>query len=408
MCRVTLILVFHFVAQLHANEVGVNQIPKEHSAMENSVDKPSDQKQRSIGKIVDINHLFNRVLMLQLFQQDDMDGTTLGKPGPVQASRPLGLLGPPRASWGVPVSPGSYLHQPQLSSLNGVAKVSTFGARSSRLTKVHASTVEKTSEQTAQSFATVANYPVLRASDNSEVTLTSLLAKDKKTVFAFLTHFGDFNCWELAQRLIFTSPEFADANADIRMVGIGSVESARKFASMLDIDAATVYADPTASIYKALGYARGFMPESDLNGYVKMFPMLLGISSPGTIQAVLRGYRGDSQARRDWVSSSLRQGTSQDRFPSYFPEGSEGVGLWNLVGKEGLRPFELATLRLQNMVGVLGNWDELAPKDDQLVVQQGGTMVVRPDGSTAFAFADRGILTYADVDELLAQVKSTK
>merc|ERR1712187_438952 len=128
--------------------------------------------------------------------------------------------------------------------------------------------------------------------------------------------------------------------------------------------------------------------------------MLLGIGSPGTIQAVLRGYRGDPNAKRDWLHKPLQQGNAKGRFPSFLNEG-----LWDIVGKNGLRPFEMATLRLQNMVGVLNNWGELAPEDSQLVVQQGGAMIVRPDGSTAYSFADRGILTYADVDELLAQVK---
>eukprot|EP00746_Dinoflagellata_sp_MGD_P009501 gnl/MRDRNA2_/MRDRNA2_119350_c0_seq1.p1 gnl/MRDRNA2_/MRDRNA2_119350_c0~~gnl/MRDRNA2_/MRDRNA2_119350_c0_seq1.p1 ORF type:complete len:420 (+),score=68.04 gnl/MRDRNA2_/MRDRNA2_119350_c0_seq1:104-1363(+) len=387
------ILLALFYLQTHAKED-----PRPH---EMSVDQHQDLVGRFLDKLID------RALTMQPLHTEDMDDITLGKSARtylsgnpqiqslaasrlrgMHAFRSQGLQAP----WAFSASPKTS-QQARFSRIN--QDVST-GAWPIRDVQVQASSVEP-----AQTFATVKDYSVFRASDGAEISVSSLLAKDRPTVFGFLTHFGDFNCWELAQRLIFGTPEFTKAGADIRMVGVGSVESARKFASMLDIDPATLYTDPTGSIYKALGYSKGFMPESDLNGYVKLFPMLLGISSPGTLQAVFSGYIGNSAKRRDWVTSSLQQGNSKGRFPSFLEEK-----LWDIVGKDGLRPFELATLRLQNMVGVLGTWEELAPKDDQLVVLQGGSMIVRPDGSTAYAFADRGILTYTDVDELLAQVKA--
>ena len=38
------------------------------------------------------------------------------------------------------------------------------------------------------------------------------------------------------------------------------------------------------------------------------------------------------------------------------------------------RPFELATLRLSNMIEILGTWGALAPADDNLLVQRGGSL----------------------------------
>ena len=40
------------------------------------------------------------------------------------------------------------------------------------------------------------------------------------------------------------------------------------------------------------------------------------------------------------------------------------------LGDGYLRPFELATLRLNNMIQILGNWEALAPTDSELLVQR--------------------------------------
>jgi hypothetical protein len=51
------------------------------------------------------------------------------------------------------------------------------------------------------------------------------------------------------------------------------------------------------------------------------------------------------------------------------------------------RPFEIATLRLSNMTEILQNWKALAPADDQLLVQRGGSLVLQ-DGQTVFRHDD--------------------
>ena len=40
------------------------------------------------------------------------------------------------------------------------------------------------------------------------------------------------------------------------------------------------------------------------------------------------------------------------------------------LGDGYLRPFELATLRLNNMIQILGNWEALAPTGSELLVQR--------------------------------------
>ena len=64
------------------------------------------------------------------------------------------------------------------------------------------------------------------------------------------------------------------------------------------------------------------------------------------------------------------------------------------LGDGYLRPFELATLRLNNMIQILGNWEALAPTDSELLVQRGG-VIVFGDGKAAFRHDDQGNLGFA-------------
>ena len=75
-----------------------------------------------------------------------------------------------------------------------------------------------------------------------------------------------------------------------------------------------------------------------------------------------------------------------------------GIELW------GRRPLELATLRLQNMIGVsLPNWDALRPRDDQLAVltQLGGLAIGDGAGGLAYEWKDPGICAVCNFEDAL-------
>ena len=113
-----------------------------------------------------------------------------------------------------------------------------------------------------------------------------------------------------------------------------------------------LYADASGACCDALGFAKGFGPDLEISPYLKLFPMLFGISSAGTIPEVhttmscgkdgprlrrivqvLRGYVGDRQSGQIF----------------------KGASLFDILGRNYQRPFELATLRLDNMVKILSN-----------------------------------------------------
>lgn len=250
----------------------------------------------------------------------------------------------------------------------------------------------------------------------------------KATVLLFITHFGDFNSWEVLQQLRTALRESRLGGARIRVVGIGSVKSGRKLAQLLDLpDGLELYADPAGACHQALGFSRGALPQyaETINPYLRVFLMLLGVGSPGTIRTVLSGYFGNNTLSREhtsWVDEALKQGAARGRFPTRVPQrlpweaakpgedqwvdfAAAGSKVWDGrgFGETGLRPFELATVRLQNMVGgIIENWDELKPQDDELLVQQGGAVVLGAGGEAVYFYRDKGILTYAPVEDVLA------
>lgn len=247
---------------------------------------------------------------------------------------------------------------------------------------------------------------------------TQLLRRSERNGIFFLTHWADFNSWEVAQHVASAVRNGLVSGQSVCLVGIGSVEAGLFFSKMLDVpEEVEIFADETASCHSALHFSRGAFPQyaSSLNPYLRVFLMLLGVGSPGTIRTVLGGYFGDrsqSAQATQWIDESLRQGAKKGRFPTKVPQlpnmkmldlAEVGSGVWDEVfGKEGLRPMELATLRLQNMVGgIIANWSDLAPSDDELLVQQGGTLITNSEGKATFYFRDKGILTYVPMEEAI-------
>lgn len=63
---------------------------------------------------------------------------------------------------------------------------------------------------------------------------------------------------------------------------------------------------------------------------------------------------------------------------------------------------QLATLRLQNMVGIsLAHWSDLQPNDERCLTQLGGLLAVDPDGNMIYEWRDNGICAVANFEELL-------
>lgn len=247
---------------------------------------------------------------------------------------------------------------------------------------------------------------LISAATGEEVEALSLwdsgASSDAVALFCFLTHFGDLTTAEYSQLILRkilpeiaadavaapaadSAPAQAPAPVRVVVVGLGSRDNARAFSELVGFPLELLYCDPDGEAYRRLEFSPGFAPDTPVNPYLKLLPMLAGIGSPGTIQEVLRGYVGD-----------------RERSPVF-----GGSTPFDVLGTGYQRPFELATQRLFNMNTVLSNWSKLAPAKEDLLTQQGGTIIFR-GGQDVFFHKDSGILMYANVDDVLSSLEKAR
>lgn len=249
-------------------------------------------------------------------------------------------------------------------------------------------------QPSSETYEVLRGCRVKRASTGEKIDLVDAwkALPEKKTIVAFFTHTADFNSWEYAQKLRHYLPQIDDAGVGVVGVSLGTVDAAKDFCAETGFPLDSLFMDEDGAAYSALGFSNGFQPrlpgDKKLNPYLRLLPMLAGIGSPGTIQAVLKGYVGDPNANTDWISSAMTIVDNKE---------------FEILGNKGARPLELATLRLQNMRQIVTKWNKLAPPNKELITQQGGTVVFR-GREPIYSFKDKGILVYTDVLGMLQEI----
>eukprot|EP00320_Phaeocystis_rex_P003824 CAMPEP_0119082230 /NCGR_PEP_ID=MMETSP1178-20130426/120342_1 /TAXON_ID=33656 /ORGANISM="unid sp, Strain CCMP2000" /LENGTH=276 /DNA_ID=CAMNT_0007064991 /DNA_START=156 /DNA_END=986 /DNA_ORIENTATION=+ len=250
-----------------------------------------------------------------------------------------------------------------------------------------------------------------RVSDGAKVDLGELLSAPITTMVIFGTYPADFNMIEYAQKMRHYWPQLKAKGVDSGLIIVnGSPAACRKLSELLNLpEDVELLSDEAGEAGRLFGVSTGWLPESGLNPYLKLFGMLWGLGASATLPSVITGYLGNPWGQSGWIESSLAQGQKAGRWPNTALElDSAGAVKVNkfaelpVVGGWGRRPLELATLRLQSMLGVsLGNWKELAPSDDRCLTQLGGCALV--GGADAkFLWRDGGICNTADFEEVLA------
>ncbi|CAM9485224.1 unnamed protein product [Ectocarpus fasciculatus] len=284
------------------------------------------------------------------------------------------------------------------------AAVAGWGRQGEKRPRCEGVSIQSSSSSSLETSTTSDEYELLRgvtvksASSGEEMDLLSAWepAPGKKTIVAFFTHTADFNSWEYAQKLRHYLPQIDDAGVGVVGVSLGTVDAARDFCAETGFPLDNMFMDAKGQAYSALGFSNGFEPrlpgDRKINPYLRLLPMLAGIGSPGTIQAVLKGYVGDPNSNADWISSALSMVDNKE---------------FDFLGTRGSRPLEVATLRLQNMRQIVTKWNKLAPPDKELITQQGGTVVFE-GRDKIYSFKDKasilGILVYTDVLEMLKTI----
>ena len=211
-----------------------------------------------------------------------------------------------------------------------------------------------------------------------------ILKKKKKLLIVLLGSFADFDSFEYSQQLSTYSKKLAKNSIYLIMIGIGSERSKEVFCKFNNIDIKNVFAVKNADLHEKLNLNSGLV--SPLPAIVNLLIMCAGVNSRGTIKEVLRGYLGDKNAK-----SLFRPGEEIKIRSLYLFKGK----MFEVFSKkEILRPFELATRRLINMVEILSNWNIYVP-DSSFLTQRGATIFLNENDEVLYKFISKSLLGYS-------------
>jgi hypothetical protein len=192
----------------------------------------------------------------------------------------------------------------------------------------------------------------------------------RRRLVVLLPQLGDFDSLEYAQALADACPRLEASGIALLAIGIGNEAGAARFCDHTGFPRERLEVDGSPQLHRALGLYEGLRAPG--GPWPALLLMCAGIGSPGTLAEVLRGYSGDRSA----------------------PQRLQ-VPLFSLAGGEGFqRPFELATVRLRNMLEVLGHWRTYVPRDD-FITQRGGTFLIDADNTLLHNHRDPGILGFS-------------
>ena len=242
-----------------------------------------------------------------------------------------------------------------------------------------------------------------------------------RTLFIFGTYAADFNAIEYAQRLRYYIPQLEE-KCGVSKFGLllsCQPEAAKSLAEHVDLplDKVDLFVDNKGEAAREWGVERGWLPNNeDVNPFLKLFGMLWGLGAWATLPAVIGGYIGNPFVPQPWIEDALAVGQKKGRWPDNALEISSDGTISNkfselpVVGEWPRRPLELATLRLQSMMGIsLAKWSDLAPDEEALdagvLTQLGGCIVVDSSGETVYEWKDPGICAVANFEDMIKKLQ---
>ena len=267
-------------------------------------------------------------------------------------------------------------------------------------------------------YAPLSNVKVQNVRSEGTTDIGEWLSNGK-SLFVFGTYAADFNAIEYGQRLRYYWPKLQQEKGFDKCVFLLSCqpEAALALAEQIDLpESIELYCDNTGQAARQFGVERGWLPENeDVNPFLKLFGMLWGLGAWATLPAVIGGYLGNPFVGQPWIEDALAVGQKKGRWPNNALEIDESDGsIVNkftelpVVGEWPRRPLELATLRLQSMMGIsLAKWKDLAPDEDALangVLTQLGGCIATKDDSVIYEYKDPGICAVANFEKMMEKV----
>ena len=195
---------------------------------------------------------------------------------------------------------------------------------------------------------------------------------------------GDFDSFEYAINLKNFSDNIQAENIDIFALGIGNQNGKEKFCNFTGFSKKNLIVVSDNQIHNNLKVSRGL--DIGLGGWINMLLMLSGINSFKTIKEVFRGYTGDRKAKQIYSEVDKIDVLKFIKF--------SGNNFKQVFGDGYLRPFELATFRLNNMYEIIQNWEDYILHEKYLP-QRGATFVLNNKNQVIYKFFSSDVLGYS-------------
>ncbi len=195
---------------------------------------------------------------------------------------------------------------------------------------------------------------------------------------------GDFDSFEYAINLKNFILNHQDKNLDIFAIAIGNQNGKQKFCKFTGFSEENLIVVSDNQIHNNLKISRGL--DIGFGGWINMLLMLSGINSFKTIREVIRGYTGDSKAKQ--IYSEFDE-INILKFLNF-----SGYSFKRVFGDGYLRPFELATFRLNNMKEIIQNWGDYI-LNEKYLPQRGASFLLNDKNQVIYKFYSKDVLGYS-------------
>ena len=195
---------------------------------------------------------------------------------------------------------------------------------------------------------------------------------------------GDFDSFEYAINLRNFIDNYQHKNLEIFALAIGNQNGKKKFCNFTGFRQENLIVVSDNQIHNNLKVSRGL--DIGLGGWINMLLMLSGINSFKTIREVIRGYTGDRKANQIYSEFDKIDVLKFLKF--------SGNSFRQVFGDGYLRPFELATFRLNNMNEIIQNWGDYILHEKYLP-QRGATFLLNNKDEVIYKFFSSDVLGYS-------------
>jgi len=206
----------------------------------------------------------------------------------------------------------------------------------------------------------------------------------KFKLIVFFGLLGDFDSFEYAINLKSFIDNNQDKNLDIFAIAIGNQNGKEKFCNFTGFSKKNLIVVPNNQIHNNLKVSKGL--DIGMGGWLNMLLMLSGINSFKTIKEVIRGYLGDRKAKQIYSEFDKIEVLKFLKF--------SGNSFTQVFGDGYLRPFELATFRLNNMNEIIQNWSDYILSEEYLP-QRGASFLLDDKNQVIYKFYSKDVLGYS-------------